>query len=266
MDDETRSLDRRLALGVVDASSSPGLRCAFSVVVYSSCGQPAITVEYREVEDYTLSRAELRTVQAISDDATRDVRKLLPSLPRTLVLQVIPSGDDVIDEVGYTVETGGDTVYWGVRPDPADGITVIAETYLRPVMFEMFFRLVRTESLGYRRSLADHMINSGLETVFARDFAATTYPWTTYPPEVEDWVAELLALPAGEHYPWMIRHPDGRRWLGIKAGTYLVDRATQASGRSVVDLVSTPTDEIIKMAQGQLLRTQPAAVERRPRN
>ena len=227
-----------------------GCACVFSVVVYSSCGQSAITVEYREVEDYTLSRAELRTVQAIGDDATRDGRQLLPSLPRTLVLQVISSGVDVIEEVGYTVETGGDTVYWGVRPDPAEGITGIAETYLRPLMFGMFFRIVRTESLGYGRSLADHMINSGLETVFARDFAGTTYPWTTYPPEVADWVAELLALPAGEHHPWMVRHPDGRRWIGIKAGTYLVDRAVQVSGKSVVDLVSTPTAEIIEMAQG----------------
>ena len=227
-----------------------GCACLFSVVIYSSCGQSAITVEYREVEGYTLSRAELRTVQAIGDDATRDIRQLLPSLPRALVLQVIPSDKDVIEEVGYVVELGGDTVYWGVRPDPDEGITGIAETYLRPLMFEMFFRMVRTESLGSGRSPADHMINSGLETAFARDFAATTYPWTTYPPEVGDWVSELLALPPVEHNPWMVRHPDGRRWAGIKAGSYLVDRALQASGKSVVDLVSTPTDEILKMAQG----------------
>ena len=131
-----------------------------------------------------------------------------------------------------------------VNSDPAESVRS------RPLMFGMFFRIVRTESLGYGRSLADHMINSGLETVFARDFAGTTYPWTTYPPEVADWVAELLALPAGEHHPWMVRHPDGRRWIGIKAGAYLVDRAIQASGKSVVDLVSTPTAKIIEMAQG----------------
>ena len=65
---------------------------------------------------------------------------------------------------------------------------------------------------------------------------------------VADWVTELLALPPGEQHPWMVRHPDGRRWIGIKAGTYLVVRAIQASGKSVVDLVSTPTDEIIEMA------------------
>ena len=225
-----------------------GCACLFSVVIYSSCGQPDITLQYREVDDYPLSWSELRTIQAIGNETTRDARQLLPSLPQTLVLEVIPRDEEVIEELGYMGETAGDTVYWGVRPDPRKGITVIAETYLRPLLFEMFLRMVRTESLGYGRSLADHMIGSGLETVFARDFAATTYPWTTYPPEVADWVTELLALPPGEHHPWMVRHPDGRRWIGIKAGTYLVDRAIQASGKSVVDLVSTPTDEIIEMA------------------
>ena len=74
---------------------------------------------------------------------------------------------------------------------------------------------------------------------------------TGYPPEAASWATELMALPVGDapfEY-WMRRHPDGRRWMGIKAGTYLVDRAIQASEKSVVDLVSTPTDEIIRMAQ-----------------
>ena len=124
----------------------------------------------------------------------------------------------------------------------------MAKQHLRPFLFQSLFRIVRVQSLGYRGSLADRVINSGLETVSARDFAATSYPWTTYPPEVEDWVAELLEPPAVDHHAWMVRHPDGRRWIGIKTGTYLVDRAVQASGKSVVDLVSTPTDEILRMA------------------
>ena len=226
-----------------------GWTSLLAVVLFTSCGQHDITLQYRHVDDYTFSRAELRTIQTIADDATRDARELLPALPQTLVLEVIPSDKDVIEEVGYTVETGGNTVYWGVRPDRDEGIAGIAEEYLRPAMFAMFFRIVRTQELGYGMSLPDHIVNSGLETVFARDFAATTYPWAAYPPDVADWVRELLASPEGEHGPWMSRHPDGRRWIGIKAGTYLVDRAIESSGESVLDLVSTPTDVIIRTAQ-----------------
>ena len=190
-----------------------GWTSLLAVTLYSSCGEHAVTLQYREVEDYTFSRAELRTIQAIADEATRDVRQLLPAIPRTPVLQVIPSNKGVIEEVGFTMETAGNNVYWGVSPDSDKRIAIVAETYLRPVMFQTLFRIVRTKSLGYVRfrSLTDYLIGSGLETVFARDFAATTYPWTIYPPEVSDWVAELLESPPGGHPPWLARYPDGRR-------------------------------------------------------
>ncbi len=92
-------------------------------------------------------------------------------------------------------------------------------------------------------------MGAGLSTVFARDFADATFPWTDYPDDVQDWVTELMETPEdnpGNH--WLSRHPDGRRWVGYSVGTYLVDQALQASGKSVVDLVSTPTDEILRMA------------------
>ena len=218
-----------------------------AVTIYSSCGQHAIAVQYRIVDEHTFSRSELSVIQTIADDSTREVRRLLPDLPDAPILEVFPD-EDVIEELGYKGETAGRAVYWGVNPRHGEGLAAMAKRHLRPFLFQSLFRIVRVQSLGYGRSRADHVINSGLETVFARDFAATSYPWRTYPPEVEDWVTELLEPPAGDHHAWMVRHPDGRRWIGIKTGTYLVDRAVQASGKSVVDLVSTPTAEILRMA------------------
>ena len=219
------------------------------MALYSSCGQHAITVQYRITEDHTFSRAELRTIQAIGDDTTREVRRLLPALPAVLALEVFPA-DDVIEELGYRGEEMGRTVYWGVNPHHGEGVAAVAEAHLRPFLFCSFFNLVRYQFVdGW--SLPDRMIGVGLQTVFARDFAGVTYPWTGYPPEVSDWVVELMTLPVdSQTNPWNRRQPDGRRWIGIKAGTYLVDLAIEASGKSVVDLVSVPTDEIIKMAQG----------------
>ena len=48
---------------------------------------------------------------------------------------------------------------------------------------------------------------------------------------------------------WMRRHPDGRRWIGLKAGTYLVDRAMRASGQSAAELVSASTEEVLSLAR-----------------
>jgi hypothetical protein len=46
----------------------------------------------------------------------------------------------------------------------------------------------------------------------------------------------------------MFQHPDGRRWIGYRAGTYIADRAIAASSRSAAELVQTPTGEILSLA------------------
>lgn len=41
---------------------------------------------------------------------------------------------------------------------------------------------------------------------------------------------------------------DGRRWVGYKVGTYLVDRAMKVSGKSSAELFSVSTEDVIAMA------------------
>lgn len=47
----------------------------------------------------------------------------------------------------------------------------------------------------------------------------------------------------------MFRHPDGRRWIAYKVGTYLVDRAVRASGKTPAELVVTSTRELVELAR-----------------
>ena len=47
---------------------------------------------------------------------------------------------------------------------------------------------------------------------------------------------------------WMFQHPDGRRWIGYRAGTYIADQAIAASKLSAIELAATPTDEILQRA------------------
>jgi hypothetical protein len=49
----------------------------------------------------------------------------------------------------------------------------------------------------------------------------------------------------------MNRHPDGRRWIGYKVGTSLADRARQASGLSLAELATVPTEQIVSWATGK---------------
>jgi uncharacterized protein YjaZ len=100
-----------------------------------------------------------------------------------------------------------------------------------------------------RTSFMEGVVSEGLATVFERDFGGRETPWGEYPEDVEEWVTELLELPVSAPYnQWMFQHPDGRRWIGYRAGTYIVDQAILASGFSAADLALAPTDKVLKMS------------------
>jgi uncharacterized protein YjaZ len=198
---------------------------------------------------YTFSRAEQRTIETIATRAAADAERLLPGLPDQLILRVNP-GNKVMAETGQTGETAvPNVVYWMVDPDRYGGVIAIAERQLRSTLLHEFHHLARASLTTSSESIMDRVISEGLATAFERDFGDAPTPWGAYPPEVADWVKELTALPPNaSRTAWMSRHPDGRRWIGYKAGTYLVDRAMQATGKSASELVSASTEEILKMA------------------
>lgn len=98
-------------------------------------------------------------------------------------------------------------------------------------------------------SFMDTVISEGMATVFARDSAGVATPWSDYSGEVADWSDEIRNLEPGFNYSeWMFSHPDGRRWIGYAVGTYLVDLAVAASGKTAAELATTSTGEILELA------------------
>lgn len=96
----------------------------------------------------------------------------------------------------------------------------------------------------------DRVVSEGLATAFERDFSGRRPPWSEYPEDVLAWVTELLKVPESERWDqWMFQHPDGRRWIGYRAGTYIADRAIAESGQSAAELVFTPHEEILEVAR-----------------
>ena len=197
-------------------------------------------------EGRALSGDERRAVQEIADSAFRDVAKLLPTLPKSLTLVVQP-GKDVIPETGETATAVlPASVYWTFDPDR--DLLAIARKELRPTLFHELHHLARDARVG-RASLMDSVVTEGMATAFERDFGKVDPPWGVAPPEVMEWTRELLDQPdLAPRDAWLSRHPDGRRWVGIRVGTFLVDRAVKASGRSAAELVTTPTAEILRLA------------------
>ena len=222
--------------------------CLALLLGVTACRDSAEGIKTQFVGSYTFSTTERRTIARIAVAAARDARKQLPALAPQLTLQV-RSGKDVIPEIGARGEaSASEFVRWTVDSGRPEGVVRIAESYLRQALFHEFHHLVRGTAHP-ASGLMDSVITEGLATAFERDFAPAKVPWGEYPDDVSMWVEELTTQPAeAKSSDWIFRHPDGRRWIGMKAGTYLVDRAMQQLNRTSAQLVAMPTADILAAA------------------
>jgi hypothetical protein len=220
-------------------------------VLAAGCGTHAVRAEY--YGKYEFSRAERATIQRIADKAAADVRRHLQALPERISLRV-ESGKEVIEEIGATAAAiPPDWVRWTVDPTRPEGVRALANTQLRAALFHEFHHLVRGTAV-LPETLMDHVITEGMATAFERDFAGARPPWASYPANVSNWVDELLVVgPTAKNSGWLFKHPDGRRWVGFKAGTYLIDRAMKESARNSADLVLVSTRDILKLAKSPIV-------------
>jgi hypothetical protein len=218
--------------------------CCLSI----ACGDTTEGVRTQFVGSYPFTPTERRTIARIAGAAALDARRHLQALPHQITLQV-ESGADVIPELGATATAiVPDWIRWTVNPDDPRGVATIAETHLRAALFHEFHHLVRGAVLP-PTTLMERVVFEGLATAFERDFAGASPPWATYPGEVGTWLDELRAQsPEADPDQWLYRHPDGRRWIGMTAGTYLVDRAMKRLNRDAAQLVVTPAAEIVEVA------------------
>ena len=218
-------------------------------VTGAACRPSGVEVVFQTSDSHRFSISEKRRIERIASTSIVEVRRLLPMLATPITLNV-SADKNVIPEIGATGSADGtSTVQWKVDPDRPGGTEGIANAYLRTFLFHELHHLARLSALPPNGGYIDAMITEGLATAFERDFGGARPLWGLYPDDVGGWVKEVRALPPkAPRKDWMFQHPDGRRWIGYKVGTYLVDRAMRASGKSAVDLVAAPTGEILRLA------------------
>ena len=222
-----------------------GLLCC---VLASACAANGrVDVEFREVE-HAFSWGERRAIERIAADTVAEVQQLLPAVPDRLVLRV--DADRNVSQMTSAAATFvvPNRLYWSVDPERGEGVAATAETHLRPMLYHELHHLVRHAHVE-RISLMDDVVSEGMASAFERDYAGARYPFSDYPDSAATWVTELLALPpSANREQWMFHHPDGRRWIGYRAGTFLVDQAMNASGLSSAELVTTATARVVELA------------------
>jgi uncharacterized protein YjaZ len=230
-------------------ATSDRIRAMSVVAIVAACvACEARIVDVELVPDgRAFSSAEERAIRDIAESTVREVRALLPTLPKRLTLVVQTGKQGVIPETGETGTAAlPSSVYWTVDPDR--DVPSIIRKELRPTLFHELHHLARDARVA-RVALVDAVVTEGLATAFERDFGGATPPWGEPAPEMDRWTREILEQPpTAARETWLFRHPDGRRWIGLRVGTHLVDRAMKSSGRSSAELALVPTAEILQMA------------------
>jgi hypothetical protein len=204
---------------------------------------------------YAVNKSDDALLKKRIDGVHRDIYKLLPSLKRKIHINVVFDSSGVIPETGEVgIPLTSDTVEIKINPFSKRTVRQIIEESFRPTLMHELHHLERGWVIKGRapsKTFMDAVVAEGMATCFERDFGHTTPLAAQYPPNVEEWVKELMALPNSafrNYYQWMIQHPDGRRWIGYKAGVYIIEKASSASKKTSAELVNTSTEEILKLA------------------
>jgi hypothetical protein len=190
------------------------------------------------------------TVVAVANEAEADIRTHLPTLENDLYL-LLHQTDVVIPETGdggFTI--GPHCIRWDVDPDRG---VAVARAHLRRTLFHECHHAVRLQRRPEEAEVTDWptvVVFEGLACAFADESGSARPSHEAYDEAViEAWAAELLRQPVDDTWPqWKFEHPDGRRNIAYRVGTWIADRAIARSGRSAAELVWAAPAEVMGLA------------------
>ena len=183
--------------------------------------------------------------------AFSDASKLLPFGSKRLNFFVQPRIYGLIKETGDNGHTHN-AEFIELAFDPTGGAKSMKVILggVRSMVFHEMNHAARFNIPIWHYKFLDNCILEGLATAFARDYAGDNALWAQYPPEVTDWIQEIIAK--NDLFDWRsysFDHPDGRRWIAYKVGTYIVDQAAKNSKKSILELSEMECADILKLAK-----------------
>ena len=200
-------------------------------------------VVYAESSFWKIKQEFQQRYEAKVVRAYEAVQKILDNLPDNITFVVQTDSIDAIPETGeggYTKNSR--LIILSIDSGLPYGEDEVIER-VRGTVFHELNHAARYESGLWHKTFLDSCIMEGLATVFERDFAKSKPLWGKYDDEVKQWLQEILDNEV-DFYEYMYKHSDGRRWIGYKVGTYLIDEAIKKSGKSVIELTKLECNQI----------------------
>lgn len=209
--------------------------------------------QWEEAEKNGFSQAEVETVVSA---AYKKAAKLLPTLSKNVNIVIRPNKNNYIKETGdngYTYDSEliiiefSPTLPYGKE----DLIKNIENAVFHECNHAARYRWLYSQGV-FEPTIIDAGIHEGLATVFAGKYANGISLWGKYEDDetMQGWLKELLqADKDGDSWRnWGFARNDGRKWVGYKTGTWIVDKAMQKSGKNILDLTCILSKDILRLA------------------
>ncbi|MFN1834257.1 DUF2268 domain-containing putative Zn-dependent protease [Balneola sp. MJW-20] len=216
----------------------------------------SVEVHFSEsAQDLTSDERDL--IKGIIEETAHKSEKLFNRFPDSIKVEVSIIDRDLSTVHGVTgramTHDPAGHVIVEISEIHTGGIAGAVDAGLRAVLFHEFHHLSRGWSITqneFGRGIDIAAVNEGLAVVFAEEYSGVKSEGNAYPKEVEEWVQEILELPEDAEYSTWVSgiHPDGRAYIGYRAGNYLIRKAMNKSGMSILELSVLNPEEIIEMA------------------
>lgn len=233
-----------MATALASATAAPAL--AMSTIQSSQTG---VRAAFADAEGMMFTAEQQGRIETILADAHAEVRRYFPQLTGELTVTFTPV-DWPLDGVGGVTgraDAPGD-IQIQIATGYPGGVDAAIEDGLRDALYHEMHHLVRGWTINenaFGPGIHIAAANEGLAVVFAETLTGEIHDGNRAPENAEAWALEIRDLPLrSDYYQWMFEHPDGRTAVGYRSGSYLVRRAMEESGLSIVELTDRTPDEI----------------------
>lgn len=213
-----------------------------------------------DTDEFQFGQEQKTSVQKMIRRGFKQCKELLPGLPDIMNLTVFPHRTFNVIEVdgsgGYAAARNWLPLF--MNPWHEKGFDWVVSNSLKGTLYHELHHVAAnyTYADGYDDFVKESLqlaVYEGMAVAFERDFSGREVLWGEYDPDtIGQWLQDYKAAYKKDDYNfvhWNFQHPDGRKWIKYRVGTYIVDQAIKNNpGQTAATLASIPPKEIIKMA------------------
>lgn len=211
-----------------------------------------ITLEskyWQEAAKHGVTRTDIRRVVRA---AAHEANKQLPSVSSFLNIVVGPLEPyETVKETGdMGITYSEEYISIGFDYMVPHGASELKATLRTTTLHEMVHAVSYVHVEAWKPAPLQAVVYEGLATVFEKQHGHNPPLWSQYEDDatMQEWLAEIKKLPVDvKNFDFLFNHPDGRKWVIYKTGTWMIEKLLAANKHSLHDLVKMPHEDVIAL-------------------